>query len=87
MGNQMNQDAQDEQLADNYFGQPVTFIWSGCPGVYAKQQLTGIILDVKTCKNGERALLVKADTLNLPKWVNINQVQFPNKKTAAFAAA
>jgi hypothetical protein len=65
----------------------VTFQWSGCPGVYPRQQLTGVILDECTSRQGERFLLVQAAELNLPKWVRLQDVRFPVKPTTAEAVA
>lgn len=63
----------------------VKFTWSGCPGIYARQQLEGIVIDAQTTKRGERYLLVKAVELNIPKWVRIKDVQFIQTKTATAA--
>lgn len=87
----INFDANDPDLLDQVYGLPVVFEWDGCPGVYPRQQMEGVILDLKTTRRGERKLLVKAKELNLPKWVNLNEVQFPfvaaESKTAAFVKA
>lgn len=46
-----------------------SFLWSGCPGTYGRRQLTGVVLETRTAKQGNIEYLLKAPELNLPKWI------------------
>lgn len=69
-------DLDDAALLDTVYGVTVAFIWDGCPNYYPRQQMTGVIQDVRTRPNGVRQLFVKADELNLPHWIALNDCQF-----------
>lgn len=47
----------------------VSFLWSGCPGVYSRRTVTGDVLETRTSKAGAVEHLVKVELLNLPLWV------------------
>lgn len=78
-------DANDTALRDEVYGVTVAFINPAVPMYHAAEQMEGIVLDVKTSPRGRRQLLVKADGLNLPKWIDLDAVQFPVTQTAAVA--
>lgn len=68
-------DQNDFALLNDCFGVPVTFLYAGSPGIVARKQVSGVIVDVKTTRK-DRYVLVKVEGLPFPKWVNLNQVQF-----------
>lgn len=80
-------DSLDAALADDYFGTVVTWMYEGCPHYSPRQQLQGVVLDVQTSSRGVRYLLVKAEGLNLPRRVRLEDVQFLADKQKATAAA
>lgn len=77
-------DLNDAALLDKVYGVTVVFLNPAVPFYYPAEQMEGVIQDIKTNKRGERFLLIKADKLNFPKWINVQAVQFPAQtKTAA----
>ena len=70
-------DAHDSSLLDQIYGLVVVFTYSGCPSYSPRQQLEGIVLDLHTLRSGKRQLLIKANGLNLPKWIDLEDIQFP----------
>lgn len=80
-------DALDTRLADDVFGVAVMFEYEGVAHYYPRETMTGVVLDVRTARSGKRQLLIKADKLNLPRWVDLDAVQFPAQKQTAEAEA
>lgn len=76
MGSSALADIHDAALLDEVFGLTVVFLNPCIPMYHAAEPLEGVILDVKTSPRGKRQLLVKANELNLPKWIDVNAVQF-----------
>lgn len=73
---------------DDILGAPVTFLYQGCPGVYSREQVTGLVVGLKTSKSGERYLLIKTECLSIPRWVRLQDVQFlAQKQTTTEVAA
>jgi hypothetical protein len=75
-----NPDALDSELLDSVYGVEVSFVWGGCPGVYGRQQMSGVIVGIETQRGGSRRVEVKTATLNLPVWVDVQKVQFTGKR-------
>lgn len=61
-------------LAEN-FGVRVAFRWTGCPGLYGRKDVNGVIVDVRSTKRN-RYVLVAETGLKVEPWVNLNDVQF-----------
>ncbi len=76
-------DEQDFTLLDESFGVRVVFLNPAVPMDYPAEQMEGIILDVRTNRCGRRQLLIKADKLNIPKWIDLQDVQFSWKTATA----
>ncbi len=76
-------DEQDFSLLNESFGVRVVFLNPAVPMYYPAEQMTGVILDVRTNRSGQRQLLIKADKLNLPKWVDLQDVQFLRETATA----
>jgi hypothetical protein len=76
-------DTYDDALLDTIFGMTVVFVYAGCPHYYPRQQMEGIVLDLYTTRSGKRRLLVKAEALNLPKWVDLDDIQFPINRSGS----
>ena len=70
-------DAHDSALLDQIYGLVVVFTYSGCASYSPRQQMEGVVLDLHTLHNGKRQLLIKANGLNIPKWIDLEDIQFP----------
>ena len=70
-------DTFDDALLDQISGLTVVFLYAGCPHYYPRQQMEGMVLDLRTTRSGKRQLLVKAEPLNLPRWIDLDDIQFP----------
>lgn len=76
-------DASDSDLLNECYGVTVTFMHSGSPGVMARQQVNGVVSDLKTDKQGDRHLLVKVEGRPFPEWINLNRIQFTRETKTA----
>ena len=70
-------DAHDSALLDQIYGLVVAFTYGGSAGYSPRQQMEGVVLDLHTLHNGKRQLLIKANGLNVPKWIDLENIQFP----------
>ncbi|MEO8391439.1 MAG: hypothetical protein ABI700_00465 [Chloroflexota bacterium] len=78
-------DADDSALLDQIYGVVVVFTYSGSVGYSPRQQMEGVVLDLHTTRTGKRQLLIKAIGLNIPKWIDLEAIQFPNSDKSSHA--